>query len=302
MKDFDFDPEPASGPLSGRVSVPRELADLTVWKKRPFDAGHAIGDLFMKANTEAGSYKYPGGLVVMYQPGWVLWSNKALAERWGWTRETVEKFLGELERCEVIQRVEVGQSRRVIILVDYDTRTAPVLTPEQAAERQPNSHQTGQQNDTVGVGDKGEGEGGEPTGCPPRIITQQIVTRYFTQASAGYSEEEIRSEWLYFDSRRGPNGEWLTERGQVISDWRSAMERALLTGRRRGMGKNGEKSESTWESVQRLERLREQLAQHPANENSTAFVGEPTEDERTDLEELQRKIVECEKRLTEVLA
>lgn len=167
MKDFDFAPETCSRTLIGGVRLPRDLTDLTVWRKTPFDPAHALCDLYMLANTAPGSHKLARGITVDYEAGECLWSNKALAGRWGWRRESVERFMVELEKSEIIRRREAGQYGKVIKLTEFDTEPDTEPDTQRTPNAQPLDHPTG----TEGVGDRsrgeengvGEGEGNAPS-------------------------------------------------------------------------------------------------------------------------------------------
>ena len=64
---------------------------------------------------------------------------------------------------------------------------------------------------------------------PTRVVTLEMALKWFREnGDSGYTDEQITAEWLYFDGRRGPGGEWLTERGQVWTDWRSALTAGLM--------------------------------------------------------------------------
>lgn len=224
MKDFDFTPETNASDLTGYVLMPRGVSALSVWQKKPFDAAHALADLFVKANTDAGEWTNNRGMVIKYQAGWVIWTNKGLAESWGWRRESVERFMVELEKSEVIRRHEVGQYGKVIELLEYVQPIGHPNGSERAANGQPDGHRT----DTVGDGVYGEGEGE----APPRPITLDMAVKWCEANGAGYSRDQIAEQWGYYDATRDPqSGHWQRPgRAGVqfpISDWRSELSRAL---------------------------------------------------------------------------
>lgn len=107
----------------------------------------------------------------------------------------------------------------------------------------------------------------ETEGCAPvRVVTLSQAMKFIrSNGDATCTDEQIFLEWLYFDARRGPNGEWLTEKLQVISDWRSALTRALLTRGRMENKKNAPKNlpRERWQVERELETVREQVRTHP---------------------------------------
>lgn len=156
MKEFDFTPEASTGDLTGYVLMPRELANLAVWKKRPFSAGQAVADLYMLANTEAGEFRPKKGGTCEYKAGWVLWSNRGLAERWGWRKDDIEAFMRKLECAEIIRRHATAQDWKAVELADYRPVWDAAGTP---AGHTWDADGTRTGTEGVGSGEIGEGEG-----------------------------------------------------------------------------------------------------------------------------------------------
>ena len=246
MKDFEFQPESNSGTLLGGVRLPRELTDLSVWQKKPFDPAHALVDLYMVANNTSGTFTNQRKITIDYEAGEILHTAKGLADRWGWKRESVEKFLVELEKSEIIRRRPIAQYGQVIKLIEFDTNPDsksmlnsnpaghPTGQPEGHRAGHPTGHGKDSGGDTVGegVGDwSGEGVG---EGAPPRIVTLAQAQKYFAENESGYTPDQVREQWLYYDAQRDPKtGEWQKPRGHTgtmvrITDWRSELANALL--------------------------------------------------------------------------
>lgn len=80
----------------GWICVYRSLLDNPIWLDRPFSRGQAWIDLLLMANHEDRSQVYQGE-VVTFKKGTVNRSILSLAERWGWDRKKVKKFLVLLE-------------------------------------------------------------------------------------------------------------------------------------------------------------------------------------------------------------
>lgn len=273
MKDFDFTPATSASDLTGHVLMPRGVASLSIWQKKPYDAAHALADLFVKANTDAGEWTNNRGMTIAYQAGWVIWTNKGLAESWGWRRESVERFMVELEKSEIIRRHDVGQYGKVIELLDYVQPTGHRTDTEPAAGGQPDGHRT----DTVGDGVYGDG-GGE---APPRPITLEMAVKFCETNGAGYTRDQIAEQWGYYDATRDPQtGHWQRQgRAGVtipISDWRSELGRALakfavsgpddLAAAGNGGGgqkKNGASVATRIALEQEAKKLRAQVDNHP---------------------------------------
>ena len=168
------------------------------------------------------------GLRITLERGQCGWSRKGLADRWGWSQGKVSAQLAAWEKSGRI-KLETSNETTLITVLNYDHyQTGLKLLCEQTATEK------GDERRDYRVGP--QGEKGEGTGnVPPRHITLEAALEYLrSSGDLDYTDEEVEAEWLYFDSRRGPNGEWLTERGQVWSDWRSALKLGL----KRSMKKN----------------------------------------------------------------
>lgn len=98
---------------------------------------------------------------------------------------------------------------------------------------------------------------------------------------------------------------WLARMNARSGDWPANWQRALIAAWRTdfrtwsphrqtnqtGQGaKNGEKPRTPWELKQRLDALREQERQHPANEEGAAFLGSATDEETAELETIRAEL------------
>ena len=75
------------------VRVPFELFESPFWMMKPFSKKEAYVDLFKLANASGKSMYETRGVFVTLEEGEVGTSLILLAERWGWDRETVKRFL-----------------------------------------------------------------------------------------------------------------------------------------------------------------------------------------------------------------
>jgi hypothetical protein len=311
MKDFDFTPATSASDLTGHVLMPRGVASLSVWKKKPYDAAHALADLFVKANTEAGEWTNNRGLTIAYQAGWVIWTNKGLAEEWGWRRESVERFMVELEKSDIIRRHDVGQYGKVIELLDYVQPDGHRTDTERTPNGQPDGHRT----DTVGDGVYGEGEGE----APPRPITLEMAVKFCEENGAGYSRAEIAEQWGYYDATRDPQTGMWQRQGRAgvcipISDWRSELSRALakfttgpssfadasLIG---GQKKNGTGVASRIALEQEAKKLRAAVENHPVRPDTDTDLNQLSNERlaelRADLKAKKARLKQLDEQLAE---
>lgn len=233
IQDFDFEPEFSSGTLTGYVLMPRELANLKLWLKKGdtgFLPGHAIADLWFLANTEPGEFRHSRGFTVKFKAGWCCWSNKALAERWGWTRAKVEELLQQLEATGMILRHEENQYCTPIELLDYrpnfsiksgteivsdEAATKQPLSSDEAATKQPLSSGSAQRESLEGD-DRGERHFREANlpgreeflaACSMRGIPEWRSVREFN-----WRDEEPEKRW--------PRANWQRAVTTLLDRWR----------------------------------------------------------------------------------
>lgn len=91
--------------MDGYVSLHRKICNSKIWAEKPFSKGQAWIDLIMLANREDG-YFIKRGIRVQVKRGEVGWSKEKLAERWGWSRGKMYRFLGYLSEQEMVQLTE----------------------------------------------------------------------------------------------------------------------------------------------------------------------------------------------------
>ena len=102
----------------GYISLNRSIEDNWLWKQRPFSKGQAWIDLILLANH--GEVKAPkGGEIITYKKGCVYRSIYYLADRWGWDRKTVRRFLSVLESDQMVT-VSCTSSGTTITLMNYE--------------------------------------------------------------------------------------------------------------------------------------------------------------------------------------
>lgn len=101
----------------GWVSIYRSLQEHPLWQEKPFSKGQAWIDLILLANHNATSIAHKGSTVLCAR-GTVNRSIKSLAERWGWSRGKVRRFLQRLQEDGMVI-ADIAQERTVITIVNY---------------------------------------------------------------------------------------------------------------------------------------------------------------------------------------
>lgn len=104
-----------SGPV-GWIKLHRQLLHHQLWQELPFDRARAWVDLLLLANF-ADSMIRKRGIKVEVRRGQVGLSERELAERWGWSRGKVRRFLNELETVQQIEPQNEPQKNNVTSLI-----------------------------------------------------------------------------------------------------------------------------------------------------------------------------------------
>jgi len=102
----------------GYIVLWRCIRDNHFWQDRPFDRCRAWIDLLMLANYSDGFIRVRG-ISVEVKRGQVGWSEISLAEKWGWSRGKVRRFLKDLaERQQIVQ--QNNKLTSLITITKYD--------------------------------------------------------------------------------------------------------------------------------------------------------------------------------------
>jgi len=81
----------------GWIKIWRKIADSQMWLEKPFSKGQAWVDLLLLATASDHVSKYKGRNKA-YKAGTVHFSLRSLAERWGWSRNKVYRFIERLQK------------------------------------------------------------------------------------------------------------------------------------------------------------------------------------------------------------
>jgi len=117
--------------LQGWIKIHRQLQDNPLWTCESFTRGQAWIDLLLLASHK-DTFFYKRGVKISLKRGQVGVSGKGLAERWGWSRTKVNKFLLELEKEHQIgqQKNNVTQIVTIVNYAKYQANSTPNDTPE----------------------------------------------------------------------------------------------------------------------------------------------------------------------------
>jgi DNA replication protein DnaD len=131
----------------GYIKVYRKIASNPLWMQKPFSDGQAWLDMLLIANYKTG-YITKRGARIIVERGQIGTSIKGLADRWGWSRGKVNRFIKHLENEHQIKQ-QISNVTTLITLLNYE-------------EYNGDEHQNGHQTDTKRTpnGHKQEGKEG----------------------------------------------------------------------------------------------------------------------------------------------
>ena len=131
----------------GWIKIYRQLRDCWVWKSKPFSKGQAWIDLLLKANHTDTKILFNGNLTTI-KKGQILTSIRKLVDEWGWSKNTVAKFLNLLEEDGMLTR-ESDNHRTLITIENYSVFQDSKDTESPQVEPQPSPHPNPQGSHTL---------------------------------------------------------------------------------------------------------------------------------------------------------
>lgn len=124
------------------IKLDRGICDNWVWESKPFSPGQAWVDLLLMAAWKTEPRNWKGTFITQHR-GEVFTSIVALADRWGWNRKKVRRFLAILESDGMCTLNSLPKGTLVTIenYAKYQGRVSAEGTASGTAE--------GQQRDTI---------------------------------------------------------------------------------------------------------------------------------------------------------
>lgn len=101
----------------GYIYLERKIRDHWLWDDKPFSMAQAWIDLILSANHENKDIVWNGTKLTIRR-GQLMTSIAKLAERWGWNRKKVRRFLNALEMDNSLD-VKVTTHGTTVTLVNY---------------------------------------------------------------------------------------------------------------------------------------------------------------------------------------
>lgn len=103
----------------GWVRLHRAIEDNFLWFSEPFTKAQAWVDLFLNANHKDAKICIRGNFIDIKR-GQIGWSELTMADRWGWSKNKVRRFLKLLETEQQIVQQKLAKITTIITIVNYE--------------------------------------------------------------------------------------------------------------------------------------------------------------------------------------
>lgn len=199
----------------GFLKIDRSLFNHWLWEDKPFSKGAAWIDLISLANYKSIK-KTVGDKVITYKRGTVFRSILYLADRWGWDRKKVKRFLSVLERDQMLS-VNSTTHGTTITIINYskyqDKRSTDGTSNGQPMDNRwdNNSPQEKERKERKERNIYGRA----PTQFPPSI---EAISKYIREHKLKVTPERFRD---YYEARG-----WRLAKGRKMTseeDWHGAL-------------------------------------------------------------------------------
>lgn len=101
--------------VKGWIKLHRQSTENFLYNAEPFDKFHAWVDLLLMVNHEHKEF-YSKGQLLKLEPGQMVTSHRILAERWGWSRNKVSRFLKLLNEATMCNVVEAANGTTITVI------------------------------------------------------------------------------------------------------------------------------------------------------------------------------------------
>ena len=117
----------------GYIKLYRELQDCWIWKGELFTRGQAWVDLLLMANHKDTKIPFGDHLEIVAR-GQFITSISKLSDKWGWSFNTVKRFLNLLESDNMLTR-KSDNSKTLITIVNYGIYQANDIDVDRQVDR-----------------------------------------------------------------------------------------------------------------------------------------------------------------------
>ena len=101
--------------MSGYIKIYRSVTRNQIWNDKPFSKGQAWIDLLLRANHK-DSKVLINDIWIEIKPGETIWSIKDMAERWGWSRSKVGRFIDGLQTERMVNQKRTSKFTKITVV------------------------------------------------------------------------------------------------------------------------------------------------------------------------------------------
>ena len=101
--------------MSGYIKIYRSVTRNQIWNDKPFSKGQAWIDLLLRANHK-DSKVLINDTWIEIKPGETIWSIKDMAERWGWSRSKVGRFIDGLQTERMVHQKRTSKFTKITVV------------------------------------------------------------------------------------------------------------------------------------------------------------------------------------------
>lgn len=140
------------------IKVNRNLLDQPFWNEKPFSKGQAWIDILLTVHWKNG-YDWVGGRKRFAHPGEKWITVRSLAERWGWNKSAVERFLAKLKETDRVTLTGTAYGTRLTLKNWglYQHGETPIETPDETVYEKPTIYIKNKEGEDIPSGDDDEG-------------------------------------------------------------------------------------------------------------------------------------------------
>ena len=101
--------------MSGFIKVYRNITNNKLWDDKPFSRGHAWIDLLLRVNHKTSKILVDDTWIEV-KPGETIWSIKDMANRWGWSRGKVARFVNGLQTEHMVNQKRTSKFTKITVV------------------------------------------------------------------------------------------------------------------------------------------------------------------------------------------
>jgi hypothetical protein len=99
----------------GFIKIYRNIATNSIWDDRPYSKGQAWIDILLRVNHQPKKVLVDEKWIEI-MPGQTVWSIKDMAEKWGWSRGKVSRFVNGLQSEQMLHQKRTSKFTQITVV------------------------------------------------------------------------------------------------------------------------------------------------------------------------------------------